>query len=557
MQVSAGRARRPFSGGANSSGFFGPTATGRGAATKGDELFDEAADYVEVVRRLWDSWEDDAEIRDVAPGGSSTGRSFTTSSSPGGSSASRGRRSRPVRRRDSPRGGLAHARAVSLRCRHADVVSSRRRAHDGHHRRRGQGLRQAGRPAGGESAVVADLVVYLGESPVGRDRMRRLDGRSASRWSDALVFAERLGDRRPIEEWPGRGLDGVPATPGGIPHDLACIADALVPELRHGACSRRTAGKDAAGALRMGAACQPVRPGTGSGMRASGRQIHLAAHFPGVNNTTVWSDPERAATSSSSLRAPRPDGGARQVRLLLPRRGPPAPRARRAYLRPRRRRSPGHLHGAVGARSRDEPARPRRNHQLDVQRALRGRPAVRQPRPSLRGACCLERGHVLGCVHRRELPSRWLLPEDERYDAPGTSCTRPGRCSTPGGATRSSPTACRRVPERFAAGAFEHRDEQFDIAGRFNVPRSPQGRPVIFQAGDSDEGREFAAGHGRRHLHPPLRTGRRSGLLQRHQGPVGTLRRGRDQLVVLPAATFVLGDSDAEAESRRSSAGNR
>ena len=30
--------------------------------------FDEAADYVEVVRRLWDSWEDDAEIRDVATG---------------------------------------------------------------------------------------------------------------------------------------------------------------------------------------------------------------------------------------------------------------------------------------------------------------------------------------------------------------------------------------------------------------------------------------------------------------------------------------------------------
>src|SRR6476660_3919088 len=32
------------------------------------ELFDEAADYVEVVRRLWDSWEDDAEIRDHATG---------------------------------------------------------------------------------------------------------------------------------------------------------------------------------------------------------------------------------------------------------------------------------------------------------------------------------------------------------------------------------------------------------------------------------------------------------------------------------------------------------
>jgi alkanesulfonate monooxygenase SsuD/methylene tetrahydromethanopterin reductase-like flavin-dependent oxidoreductase (luciferase family) len=32
------------------------------------ELFDEAADYVEVLRRLWDSWEDDAVIRDVATG---------------------------------------------------------------------------------------------------------------------------------------------------------------------------------------------------------------------------------------------------------------------------------------------------------------------------------------------------------------------------------------------------------------------------------------------------------------------------------------------------------
>lgn len=32
------------------------------------ELFDEASDAVEVVRRLWDSWEDDAIIRDVPTG---------------------------------------------------------------------------------------------------------------------------------------------------------------------------------------------------------------------------------------------------------------------------------------------------------------------------------------------------------------------------------------------------------------------------------------------------------------------------------------------------------
>lgn len=33
-----------------------------------EDLMAEAADYVEVLRRLWDSWEDDAEIRDVTAG---------------------------------------------------------------------------------------------------------------------------------------------------------------------------------------------------------------------------------------------------------------------------------------------------------------------------------------------------------------------------------------------------------------------------------------------------------------------------------------------------------
>ena len=37
-------------------------ATGAGPRT----CSHEAADYVEVLRRLWDSWEDDAEIRDVS-----------------------------------------------------------------------------------------------------------------------------------------------------------------------------------------------------------------------------------------------------------------------------------------------------------------------------------------------------------------------------------------------------------------------------------------------------------------------------------------------------------
>jgi len=40
----------------------------RNGSQSPEGLFDEAADAVEVVRRLWDSWEDDAVIRDVSSG---------------------------------------------------------------------------------------------------------------------------------------------------------------------------------------------------------------------------------------------------------------------------------------------------------------------------------------------------------------------------------------------------------------------------------------------------------------------------------------------------------
>ena len=48
-------------------------------------------------------------------------------------------------------------------------------------------------------------------------------------------------------------------------------------------------------------------------MTQAAKQIHLAAHFPGVNNTTVWSDPRPAATSSSapSCTSPRPPSAAK------------------------------------------------------------------------------------------------------------------------------------------------------------------------------------------------------------------------------------------------------
>jgi len=99
-------------------------------------------------------------------------------------------------------------------------------------------------------------------------------------------------------------------------------------------------------------------------------------------------------------------------------------------------------------------------------------------------------------------------------------------------------------------GAFEHHDDHFDIAGHFNVPRSPQGRPVIFQAGDSNEGREFAACcadaiFGR---HGTLDEGR--AFYADVKGRLARYGRSADDLLILPAATFVLGDTDADAQEQ-------
>ena len=98
-----------------------------------------------------------------------------------------------------------------------------------------------------------------------------------------------------------------------------------------------------------------------------------------------------------------------------------------------------------------------------------------------------------------------------------------------------------------APGAFRHQDGFFDIAGHFNVPRSPQGRPVIFQAGDSDEGRDFAAASADAIFsrHSTLEAGQ--AFYADVKGRLPKFGRTRGELLILPTATFVLGDTDAEA----------
>jgi FMN-dependent oxidoreductase (nitrilotriacetate monooxygenase family) len=94
---------------------------------------------------------------------------------------------------------------------------------------------------------------------------------------------------------------------------------------------------------------------------------------------------------------------------------------------------------------------------------------------------------------------------------------------------------------------LNHKGKHFSVRGPLNVPRSPQGRPVIFQAGDSEEGREFAAAEADAIFsrHGTKDAGR--AFYSDVKGRMAKYGRDRDQLKVLPAATFVLADTDAEA----------
>jgi alkanesulfonate monooxygenase SsuD/methylene tetrahydromethanopterin reductase-like flavin-dependent oxidoreductase (luciferase family) len=203
------------------------------------ELFDEAADYVEVLRRLWDSWEDDAEIRDAATGRfvdvdklhyiDFEGRWFDVK---GPSITPRPPQGQPVVSL------LAHADIpYRLAARSGDLVFVT--PHDDASVGSILGeVAQEEEVVGRESGLVVlgDLVVFLGtttaEAQARKDRLDERDG--ASYATDARVFVGtpfELADL--VQDWHERGLDGLRLRPATIPHDLAQIAEGLVPELQH------------------------------------------------------------------------------------------------------------------------------------------------------------------------------------------------------------------------------------------------------------------------------------------------------------------------------------
>jgi len=96
----------------------------------------------------------------------------------------------------------------------------------------------------------------------------------------------------------------------------------------------------------------------------------------------------------------------------------------------------------------------------------------------------------------------------------------------------------------------DHSGPQFGVRGFATLPAGPQGHPILLQAGDSDEGRAFGARNADAMftLHSSLQDGQRYYADIRDRA----VSYGRDpnQLKIFPAATFVLGDTEQEAKDK-------
>jgi alkanesulfonate monooxygenase SsuD/methylene tetrahydromethanopterin reductase-like flavin-dependent oxidoreductase (luciferase family) len=211
------------------------------------DIFDEAADAVEVVRRLWDSWEDDAVIRDVPTGRfvdrdklhyiDFEGQWFSVR---GPSITPRPPQGQPVVV------SLAHGPVPYLfAARASDIVfitpSTAEDAVARTEQVRAAEILAGRSPSGGEHpsrplAVYADLVVFLDdETGAAAARKARLDALDGTEFTtDCATFTgtpAELADL--LLDWrSAAGLDGFRLRPGALPDDLERITRSLVPELR-------------------------------------------------------------------------------------------------------------------------------------------------------------------------------------------------------------------------------------------------------------------------------------------------------------------------------------
>ncbi|MET7488901.1 NtaA/DmoA family FMN-dependent monooxygenase [Streptomyces sp. NPDC005538] len=268
------------------------------------------------------------------------------------------------------------------------------------------------------------------------------------------------------------------------------------------------------------------------------RKIHLAAHFPGVNSTTVWADPRSKSQigfSSFEHLARTAERGlfdffflVEELRLCehkgrihdLDVVGRPEPLTVLNALAAVTERIG--LAATVNATFNEPYELARRLATLDHLSGGRAAWNVVTSYDAFTGEN-FRRGGYLDRAERYILAAEFLAVAKELWDS-----------WTPDGLSRP----------------FAHRGQHFDIAGEFTVPRSPQGHPVVIQAGDSGEGREFAARSADVVFtrHGTLEDGR--AFYADVKGRLAKYGRSADDLKIMPGVSVVLGETAAEAQEK-------
>ena len=126
--------------------------------------------------------------------------------------------------------------------------------------------------------------------------------------------------------------------------------------------------------------------------------------------------------------------------------------------------------------------------------AVPRRPHLRHPRPPVRWP---------GRMEHRDLGQRQRGAELRAERAPRSRCPlRPGRriprgdhgaVGHVGGRRAGARPGQRHFADPDKVHELDHQGKWFSVRGPLTVPRSPQGRPVLLQAGSSGRGRDFAA----------------------------------------------------------------
>ncbi len=97
---------------------------------------------------------------------------------------------------------------------------------------------------------------------------------------------------------------------------------------------------------------------------------------------------------------------------------------------------------------------------------------------------------------------------------------------------------------------LNHVGKHFKVGGPLNIERSPQGHPVIVQAGSSDAGRELAAATAEAIFTAWTSLAEAQAFYRDVKGRMARYGRRPDELLVLPGISPVIGGTEAEAREK-------